>query len=69
MIPIEEVLTSREKQILQLLADGNSLKEIAVAQRLATQTVKFYAQNIREKLNATTTVQAVVIAFRKEAIR
>ncbi|HID28515.1 MAG TPA: response regulator transcription factor [Desulfobacterales bacterium] len=45
-------LTQREKEILTLLADGLSNKEIAARLYIATETVKTHLQNIYRKLNA-----------------
>ena len=46
-----ELLTSREREILQLLAEGNSNKEVATLLNLSLYTVETHRGNILEKLN------------------
>lgn len=57
--PLVEPLTSRELQILQLIAAGLSNPEIAAALILTVGTVKAHTHHIYGKLNATNRVQAV----------
>lgn len=45
------VLSGREQQILQFLADGQSSKQIASALDLSVRTVESHRQSIRRKLN------------------
>ncbi len=45
------VLTSREKEVLQLIAEGKSTKEIAKILYLSTKTVETYRKHIMTKLN------------------
>lgn len=56
-------LSSREQDVLALVADGRSNKEIATALDLADNTVKNYVKNILEKLHLENRVQAAVFAF------
>lgn len=58
-------LTKREMEILQLLADGNSNKEIADILGIAMATVKLHVGNLREKLGAVDRTQAVVFAYKQ----
>ena len=44
-------LTDREKEILQLLIQGNSYKEIAVAIYISVETLNSHIKNIYRKLN------------------
>jgi DNA-binding NarL/FixJ family response regulator len=44
-------LTDREREVLQLLAEGKSSKEIADALSLGTRTVETYRAQIMDKLN------------------
>lgn len=55
-------ITSRERQVLQLLADG--LQQDAVGDRLGVsyQTIKNHLQNARVRLRAETTSQLIAIA-------
>ena len=47
------VLTPREREVLQLLAEGNKTKEIASRLKVSAKTVETYRQQIMEKLNIT----------------
>jgi len=62
--PLQEKdkLTPREREILLLLARGDSNKEIARQLSVAESTVKIHVQNILKKLNLTSRVQAAVYA-------
>ena len=50
-------MTKREKQVIELIADGSSNKEIAQKLHLSTYTVKSHVHNILEKLALNTRVQ------------
>jgi two-component system, NarL family, response regulator DegU len=55
---IESVrMTKREKQVIELIADGSTNKEIAQKLHLSTYTVKSHVHNILEKLALNTRVQ------------
>ena len=58
-------LTDRERQVLQLLAVGNSNQEIGIELGITASTVKFHINNILSKLNASDRTQAVVTALRR----
>lgn len=55
-------LTERENQILQGLAEGLRYKQIAEKLNITTSTVEFHLRNLRKKLSAKTTEQAIAIA-------
>lgn len=57
-------LTPREREVLALLAEGASNKEIARALALSVHTVKFHIASLTEKLGARSRVEAVAIAIR-----
>ncbi len=60
---IESVkMTKREKQVIELLADGLTNKEIAQNLHLSTYTVKSHIHNILEKLALHTRIQIVKYA-------
>jgi two-component system NarL family response regulator len=61
-------LTQREREVLRLLADGNSNDEIGAALSISPQTVRTHVQKAMEKLGASTRVQAVAIALRESYI-
>lgn len=58
-------LTQREKQILQLIAQGNSNKEIAGLLSLSVNTVSVHRANLMEALNIHRTAELVLYAIRK----
>lgn len=62
-------LSDREIEVLQAFADG--LQGPAVAKRLHVEwtTVRCHAKNIRTKLGARTTTQAVAIAMRQGLVQ
>ncbi len=62
--PFEE-LTPRELEILQLLADGLSNREIGEQLHLAEKTVKHYMTNVLEKLEVGSRVQAALLAQKR----
>jgi DNA-binding NarL/FixJ family response regulator len=59
------VLTARELEILALVADGRSNKQIAAELFLAVQTVKFHLTSLYRKLDAGTRTEAVREAYRQ----
>ena len=54
-------LTEREREILQLLAQGESNKAIALKLRISNDTVKQHVRHILTKLNLTSRVEAAVL--------
>jgi DNA-binding NarL/FixJ family response regulator len=56
------VLTPRENEVLRLLADGLSNKEIAAKLQISEHTAKFHVNSILQKMNAQKRVEAVVRA-------
>jgi len=59
-----EALTSREQEVLQLVAEGLTNKAIAQALSISEHTVKFHINTIMGKLNAPSRTAAVVRATR-----
>lgn len=57
-------LTEREKEILQLITDGYSSKQIAAALFISIRTVEFYRLNILLKLDANNTAVLVKKAIK-----
>lgn len=58
-------LTSRERQILQLMVQGLGNREIAEAISIALPTVKFHVTNILSKMHVHSRTEAVVLAIRQ----
>jgi len=63
-----DVLTPREREILQLLADGMSNADVAQKLFISQETVKSHVRHILAKLEADTRTQAVAIALREAMI-
>ena len=63
-----EVLTPREREILQLLADGMSNADVAAKLFISQETVKSHVRHILTKLEADTRTHAVAIALREAII-
>ena len=63
-----DLLTNREKEILQLLAEGRSNKEVAHLLNLSTLTVETHRSNLMQKLNLHNTAEIVLYAVRKKII-
>jgi two-component system, NarL family, nitrate/nitrite response regulator NarL len=63
-----EKLTEREHEILALIADGTSNKEIGLQLHLTEKTVKHYVTNILQKLQVHNRVQAAILALKTPPI-
>ncbi len=61
---VVEPLTSRELQVLRMLANGLGNKEIAQHLRMSSHTAKFHVAQILAKLGAASRTEAVMIAIR-----
>jgi DNA-binding NarL/FixJ family response regulator len=64
----EGLLTNREREILQLLANGMSNNDVATKLFISQETVKSHVRHILAKLEADTRTQAVAIALREAII-
>jgi DNA-binding NarL/FixJ family response regulator len=63
-----ELLTEREREILQLLAEGKSNKEAAAILDVSPYTVETHRNNLMQKLNLHNTAEIVLYAVRKKLI-
>jgi two-component system response regulator NreC len=63
-----DLLTEREKEILQLLAEGKSNKDVASLLNLSTNTVETHRTRIMQKLDLHSTAEIVLYAVRKGII-
>jgi two-component system response regulator NreC len=63
-----DLLTSREREILQLLAERKSNKEIAAALNLSPYTIETHRRNLQEKLNLHSFAELILYAVRKGVI-
>jgi DNA-binding NarL/FixJ family response regulator len=64
----DDMLTAREREILQLLADGMSNADVAAKLFISQETVKSHVRHILAKLEADTRTHAVAIALRESII-
>ena len=64
----DDMLTGREREILQLLADGMSNADVAAKLFISQETVKSHVRHILAKLEADTRTHAVAIALREAII-
>jgi len=63
-----DLLTDREKEVLQLLAEGKSNKEVASLLGLSVYTVETHRANLMQRLNLHSTAEIVLYAVRKRII-
>jgi two-component system response regulator DegU len=64
----ESVLSGREREILQMLADGMSNREVSEKLVVSVETVKTHVKHILAKLEAEHRTQAVAIGIRQALI-
>jgi two-component system, NarL family, response regulator YdfI len=62
---LPEVLTPREIEVLELLADGLANKEVAARLSISEHTVKFHVASVMGKLGAGSRTEAVTIGIRR----
>ena len=63
-----DLLTSREREVLQLLAEGKVNKEVAAALNISPYTVETHRSHILEKLNLHNPAELILYAVRKGLI-
>jgi DNA-binding NarL/FixJ family response regulator len=63
------LLTDREKEVLQLLAEGKSNKDVAAVLGIGLSTVETHRANIMQKLALHNTAELVLYAVRKGIVR
>jgi two-component system response regulator NreC len=62
-------LTDREREVLQLIAEGKTNKEIAVALSLSVNTVETHRKHLMEKLDLHNTAELVRFAVRERLVQ
>lgn len=67
--PRFSTLTPREKEVIKMLAEGQSVKEIACALNLSVKTVEAHKFNLMRKLDIHNKAQLVQYAIQKKIIR
>jgi two-component system response regulator NreC len=63
-----DLLTAREKEVLQLLAEGKTNKEVAVLLDVSPYTVESHRTNLMQKLGIHNTAEIVLYAVRKRLV-
>jgi two-component system, NarL family, response regulator NreC len=63
-----DLLTVREKEVLQLLAEGRTNKEVATLLDVSPYTVESHRTNLMQKLNVHNTAEIVLYAVRKRLV-
>jgi DNA-binding NarL/FixJ family response regulator len=63
-----DLLTAREKEVLQLLAEGRTNKEVATLLDVSPYTVESHRTNLMQKLNVHNTAEIVLYAVRKRLV-
>jgi len=61
-------LTAREIEVLQLMAEGKSNKEIGAALFISEGAVKTHVNSIHEKLSVSDRTEAVIVALKRGII-
>ena len=67
--PEEPIITKREEEVLQLIADGCSTPEVAERMYISQKTVKNHLASIYQKLDARDRTQAVLQAMRMGIVK
>ena len=63
-----DLLTAREKEVIQSLAEGKTNKEVAALLNISTYTAESHRSNLMQKLNLHNTAEIVLYAVRKKLI-
>jgi NarL family two-component system response regulator YdfI len=65
---LPEEITSRETDVLRMLAQGLVNKDIGARLGISEHTVKFHISSILDKLGASTRTEAVILGIRRGLI-
>ena len=66
---LAKILTNREEELLQLIADGLATSEVATSMYISQKTVKNHLASIYEKLQARDRTQAVLTAVKMGIVK
>jgi DNA-binding NarL/FixJ family response regulator len=61
-------LTPRQREVLQLLAEGHSMKQAAAILKIAPRTVAFHKYQMQEQLGLNTTAELIQYAIRQHLV-
>jgi DNA-binding NarL/FixJ family response regulator len=67
--PVQHVLTPREREVIQLLAEGKSTKEVAVALNLSVKTAETHRTNLMRKLDLHSVADLTIYAVRNGIVQ
>lgn len=67
--PIKDRLTAREREVVQLLAEGKTSKEVAVALNLSVKTAETHRTNVMRKLDLHSVADLVRYAVRNNIVQ
>jgi DNA-binding NarL/FixJ family response regulator len=62
---VTSILTPREREVLQLLAEGKTTKQIAASLKVSTKTIETYRQQVMHKLNLRSIAELTKYAVRE----
>jgi DNA-binding NarL/FixJ family response regulator len=65
---VTDVLTSRQREVLQLLAEGNSMKQVAGVLNLTPRTVAFHKYRMMEQLKVKSTAELIQYAVKHHIV-
>ena len=66
--PVKDRLTAREREVVQLLAEGRTSKEVAVALNLSVKTAETHRTNVMRKLDLHSVADLVRYAVRNNIV-
>ena len=61
-------LTPRQREVVQLLAEGKSMKEVASVLKVTPRTVAFHKYRVMEELNIGTTAELIQFAIKSRIL-
>lgn len=61
-------LTPRQREILQLLAEGNSMKEVAAILNITPRTVAFHKYQMMERLGLKSNAELIRLAIKEQIV-
>jgi len=67
--PAKNILTPREREVIQLLAEGKTSKEVAVALKLSVKTAETHRTNLMRKLDLHSIADLTLYAIRNGIVQ
>ena len=68
LVNVDERLTDRQREVLQLVSEGKSMKEVASILNLSQRTAVYHKYRIMQKLGAKSTAELVRYAVRNHIV-